>query len=620
MSRAFTLVLAFGLVLPATAGSEAPAAPAAAVPPEHLIPLNLDFSRPGAADPAQPWGWFLGSMTGSGVAVEVAERTLRLRRDEEGPAARAYYPLPGILEPGREVAITAKVSRPAGSKASVRLGLSVYDEAEEVGAGWSPWACGSPDEDASTEAESGTGTDADAGATCRSELRAELAVPADALSGQLILEQSGSGEVTVSPIRLLLDGSAIETGVVPGQHPPSEAEVAWVRRNAVPLASVEPSGSLDDLQALDPLIGDARFVLLGESTHGSHELFTLKHRIVRWLAEERGFGVFALEDHVGAADRIDRYVQAGEGDPAEAVRELFAVWERQEMLDLVRWMRSAVAAGEARIHFRGVDLQYPLDAIRGLAEFAAEHDPELADAVESGLGPMRAAWEEGWYPSREPAEHEAWVEAARRIVERMEQSAPAHRESAGTAAAERAAFDARLVLQSAELSLQGSSALRDRYMAENLSWIADHEPAGTRIVVWAHNAHVSRAHGSLGRELAEQHPGEVLSVALLTAVGEYSAYVPGREVTTFPLFPAPPDSVEYLLDRAGPPVFALDLRQVRGSDEPGSRRLRTRSLVRSIGAFPVDFGFYPGELATAFDVLLFVDETSASRGMENADR
>lgn len=596
-----------------------------AAPPEHLIPLNLDYSLPGLADPTRPWGWQLRSLERAGVEVSIepapgekvaadaaVARTLHLRRAEEGPPASALYPLTGLLDPGRQITVMATFTRPASSHAVARLGLqAAREDGEEVEA-WSPSACAAPVE-ASEEDETAPAD----GKPCRDDLRVTLEIPEGASSGQIVLEQSGVGEATMSPLRLLVNGSVAEGGVLPGQRPPSEADVAWVRRHAVPLASTEPTGSLSDLESLDPVIGDARFVLLGESTHGSHELFTLKHRIVRWLAEERGFGVFALEDHVGAAEGIDRYVQTGEGDPAALVEPLFSIWERQEMLDLVLWMRRAVASGKARISFRGFDLQYPLDAIQGLAAFAAEHDPELAAAVETELAPMRAAWEEEWYPWRGEEEHQAWAEAAGRILERVEAAAPVHRERAGAAAAARAAFDARRIWQSAELSHSNDGTLRDRFMAENLSWIAEHQHPGSRVVVWAHDAHVWQREGALGGELAVRHPGEVVSVALLTAVGDYGAYGPERVVKAFPLFPAPVESVEYLLHRAGLPLFLLDLKPVRAA-EAAPHRLRATTLRRIIGAAPVDLGFYPAELAPIFDAVLFVDRTTATRPLEAA--
>lgn len=65
----------------------------------------------------------------------------------------------------------------------------------------------------------------------------------------------------------------------------------------------------------DPLleqVGDARVVLLGEATHGTHELYELRAELTRRLIEERGFTIVAVEADWPDAYRVNRWVR-GEG-------------------------------------------------------------------------------------------------------------------------------------------------------------------------------------------------------------------------------------------------------------------------------------------------------------------
>lgn len=75
-----------------------------------------------------------------------------------------------------------------------------------------------------------------------------------------------------------------------------EAVVAWLRERAIPFDTSEPVDNYSDLMPLKQIIGDARIVALGEATHGTHEFFTMKHRILRFLVEQMGFSVFGIED------------------------------------------------------------------------------------------------------------------------------------------------------------------------------------------------------------------------------------------------------------------------------------------------------------------------------------
>jgi len=63
-----------------------------------------------------------------------------------------------------------------------------------------------------------------------------------------------------------------------------------VREIAQPL-----SGGANDYDALLKLIGDARIVLLGEASHGTHEFYFERAAITKRLIAEKGFTVIALE-------------------------------------------------------------------------------------------------------------------------------------------------------------------------------------------------------------------------------------------------------------------------------------------------------------------------------------
>ena len=99
--------------------------------------------------------------------------------------------------------------------------------------------------------------------------------------------------------------------------------IAWVRANAMPLASVEAGHGFADLEPLRHIIGDARIVSLGEATHGTREFFQLKHRLLEFCVSELGFTIFGIEASYPECLRINDYVLArhrqsrrGAGRPA----------------------------------------------------------------------------------------------------------------------------------------------------------------------------------------------------------------------------------------------------------------------------------------------------------------
>src|SRR5271167_617898 len=48
-------------------------------------------------------------------------------------------------------------------------------------------------------------------------------------------------------------------------------------------------------EVLEELVGDARIVLIGESSHGTHEFYEARAEITKWLIEEKGFCAVAAE-------------------------------------------------------------------------------------------------------------------------------------------------------------------------------------------------------------------------------------------------------------------------------------------------------------------------------------
>jgi erythromycin esterase-like protein len=179
-------------------------------------------------------------------------------------------------------------------------------------------------------------------------------------------------------------------------QPATPVEVDWVRKNAIVLDTVEAGHGFADLQPLKALIGNARIVALGEPTHGSREVFQMKHRLLEFLVEELGFTVFSIEANLPEAFDVGRYVLDGEGEPAALIRGMyFWTWSTEEVLQMVRWMREHNLAanarrGASRIRFTGFDVQTP-DVAAGIVQSyveksAAELLPTVREAARAAHG------------------------------------------------------------------------------------------------------------------------------------------------------------------------------------------------------------------------------------------
>lgn len=118
------------------------------------------------------------------------------------------------------------------------------------------------------------------------------------------------------------------------------ADVLQARDVALPLE--EPSD-------FDPLLeraANARLVLIGEASHGTHDYYDLRAKLTRRLIAECGFSIAAFEADQSACEPIDRCVRLMDGaseDP-EAVLSKQRQWPswtlaNNENLNFLRWLR-----------------------------------------------------------------------------------------------------------------------------------------------------------------------------------------------------------------------------------------------------------------------------------------
>src|SRR5438105_4922299 len=114
-------------------------------------------------------------------------------------------------------------------------------------------------------------------------------------------------------------GQTSANGGEEGRNMPKTDDQALA--SAVRAAARPLSGASSDYDALLEMVGDARFVLLGEASHGTHEFYSERARITRRLIEEKGFTAVAVEADWPDAYRVNRFVR-GAGDDPDALAAL----------------------------------------------------------------------------------------------------------------------------------------------------------------------------------------------------------------------------------------------------------------------------------------------------------
>src|SRR5438067_11977913 len=139
------------------------------------------------------------------------------------------------------------------------------------------------------------------------------------------------------------------------------ANVATARLADVVRDAAHPlTGSDTDYAPLLALVGDARFVLIGEASHGTHEFYRERAEITKRLIKEKGFNAVAVEADWPDAFRVNRYIR-GLGDDQNANQALGGfkrfptwMWRNTVVLDFVEWLRhynASLPANAPRVGF-----------------------------------------------------------------------------------------------------------------------------------------------------------------------------------------------------------------------------------------------------------------------------
>jgi len=409
-------------------------------------------------------------------------------------------------------------------------------------------------------------------------------------------------------------------------------------------------GEADDYGPLLDLIGDARFVLLGEASHGTHEFYRERAQITKRRILEKGFAAVAVEADWPDAYRVNRYAR-GRGDDAEAVDALAGfrrfpawMWRNADVLDFVGWLRARndeAGPGRPKVGFYGLDLYSLHASIEAVLAYLDVVDPEAAGRARARYACFDAYGEDtqaygfasglGLGPSCEQEVITQLVDLRRSAAEyALRDGRIAEDDYFYAEQNARLVRDAEQYYRTMYLGDVLSWNLRDRHMAETLEALIEYlgkQGGPPKVVVWAHNSHLgdaratqmgARGEWNVGQLVRERHGREAISVGFTTYDGTVTATSNwGQPAGRKRVRPALPGSYEALFRDAGPGRFLLCL---RGDDRVAG--LRVPRLERAIGVIyrpetERASHYFPASLPAQFDAVLHFDRT---RAVEPLDR
>jgi erythromycin esterase len=422
---------------------------------------------------------------------------------------------------------------------------------------------------------------------------------------------------------LLCIGAACESG--PAEPPVPATPAEYLQRHAIAMRSLDPGDEdFSDLEPLRRMIGDARIVGLGEATHGDGATLLAKTRLVKFLHREMGFDVLAWESGFYDVQKSWSWVKAGEPVVPSFQRGIFSAWTL-----------SAQAAPLLEYAAREAHTARPLEVVGFDMQFSAAADVDRA--ANHLAGDLRALFErrgssaaddarfahfaasipnmygEGWlYVKPTEAEREEFLASVAFLRDELV------RLGAAVGPGELGYW--LQVMESVEQNARGRwlwssepgepilryTNHRDRQMALNLIWHADHGMRGRKIIVYGATSHTMRHRAgpqniprdrwmSLGDHLHDAYGDAMYTIGFTSHEGTWGYPIAGQPIHT--LAPMAATSLEGRFVEAGFELGIVDLR----SPAAGGEWLHLDFTSRPLGHVPQHYRW-----SRSLDAMVFI--------------
>ena len=165
----------------------------------------------------------------------------------------------------------------------------------------------------------------------------------------------------------------------PANYPENYTKlINLLKTNATPL------NTGDDLDPLIKEIGDAKYVLLGEASHGTHEYYTWRAKITQRLIKEKGFSFIAVEGDWPDCYRLNRYAKGfNYGIDIQSVMSDFSrwptwMWANWETAAFIDWLKSfnEKLPLEEKVGFYGLDVYSFRESLQSIIQYLEKKNPQ----------------------------------------------------------------------------------------------------------------------------------------------------------------------------------------------------------------------------------------------------
>lgn len=391
--------------------------------------------------------------------------------------------------------------------------------------------------------------------------------------------------------------------------------------------------SVSDLNPLMDAIGDSRYVLLGEASHGTHEYYTWRAAISKRLIEEKNFSFIAVEGDWPDCYKLNRYIKGYPNAGEDAIEVLMNfnrwptwMWANWEVVAFAEWLNdyNTRLPSNKRIGFYGLDVYSLWESLEAITKYLEKTDPSILNSVKTAMECFEPHnVREGFsYANRGYGLSSSCKIAVEKLLADIRKNMPRYNTD------HEAVFSAEqnaLVVVNAEryykVMMRGGDAswnIRDRHMNETLNRLMDFHGKDAKVIVWEHNTHIGDASATdmkrnglinVGQLVKEEHDTDgVFRVGFGSFEGTVlAAHQWGGEMKKMTLPKAQTKSWEQLLNETGAFNKLLLTKNVEA--------LKLIINHRAVGVvYDPDFeygNYVPSNISSRYEAFVFLNKTKA---------
>ncbi|WP_405199319.1 erythromycin esterase family protein [Christiangramia sp. LLG6405-1] len=351
------------------------------------------------------------------------------------------------------------------------------------------------------------------------------------------------------------------------------------------------------------VLGKAKIIGLGESTHGTKEIFEAKKRLIQYLIEEQDVTEIAIEAYYGNSLVLNSYIIEGKGDPVELIAGLgFWPYYTQEFLDLIQWLRNYNLKHNNKVRITGIDPQSCEESIKYLRNKFPDNSEyqSLLEKIDS-LSPINL-----------DNKAVTLTDSLKTLTSKMTSDKMAIKNS-------------EIISQFQLLNLYSGieySKVRDSLMMENIKSRVVELPDNEKLVVWAHDLHLQRVEDYLGNYISKFINDSYINIAFILGSGKYTAVDSNTNKleSYHTLRDQPCHSLEMLLsDFTYQDILLFNSAQAKNNDYLKKQFYSKILYKRDIGALATDDQFHviSHDVQNLFDLYMYFPKSTPSTLLKN---